>query len=363
MHKATSVPLQLKGPAEPPPATSFDLRKDWLACNREEILAPDLPIIDPHHHLWDRHWRYLLGDLLADVESGHRVLKTVYVQCNSMYRLDVGAQWASLGETEFVNGVAAMAASGGYGPVEACAGMVAHIDLMLGDGARKVLERHQCAAGPRLKGIRNSSVWDEDARIVTTRRPSPPGLLSAEPFRQGFAHLHSLGLSFDAWLYHPQIPELVDLARAFPDTQIVLDHLGAPLGVHSYANRRAEVFATWRKNIEMLSSCPNVCVKLGGLGMPVMGFGFETGAEPPSSLTLAKAWRDYFDVCIEAFKPERCMFESNFPVDKQSYSYATLWNAFKRYADSFSHDDVAALFHDTAERIYKLGPSPEAGIP
>ena len=346
---------------EQPTATHFDPRPEWLAATNEEILAPELPIIDPHHHLWDRNWRYLLDELNQDVSSGHNIRATVYVQATSMYRLHVPPEWQSLGETEFANGVAAMSASGAYGTVRACAGLVGYVDLLLGHQAAPILERHVATAGPRLKGIRNSSVWDPDPGIVTTRRQPPPQMLADRAFREGFALLEENSLSFDAWLYHPQIPELVDLARAFPAVTIILDHVGAPLGVGHYANRRAEVFANWSRDIKMLADCPNVHVKLGGLGMPVMGFGFEHLPVAPSSVVLADRWKPYFDVCIEAFGTNRCMFESNFPVDKQSCSYAVLWNAFKRYAAGFSGSEMADLFHDTAARIYRLDQS-DAGL-
>jgi predicted TIM-barrel fold metal-dependent hydrolase len=353
-RRRSAVQPRHVGPMEAPSPTHFEPREEWLARISEEIIDPDLPIIDPHHHLWDRSWPYLLGELLADAQSGHNVKATVYVQCTSMYRKDARPELASLGETEFVNGVAAMAASGIYGPVEACAGMVGHVNLLLGEAARPILERHCAAAGFRFKGVRNSSVWDADPAIVSTRTRPPKGLLASRSFRDGFAQLESLGLSFDAWLYHPQIAELTDLARAFPTTMIILDHIGAPLGVHAYASRRADVFEQWRSSIGALAMCENVHIKLGGLGMPIMGFGFHSLASPPSSARLMQAWKDYFDVCIEAFGTRRCMFESNFPVDKQSYGYAILWNAFKMYASHFSAAEVADLFHDTAARVYKL---------
>ena len=350
-----------KLPARAAAATHFNLRPDWLSSMREEIIEPDLPIIDPHHHLWDRDWRYLLDELIGDVGSGHNIRSTVYVQATSMYRASAPSEWQSLGETEFANGVAAMSASGAYGEFRACAGIVGYVDLMLGDRAALVLDRHIEAAGSRLKGIRNSSVWDPDPSIVTTRRQPPRGLLADRSFREGFALLEARRLSFDAWLYHPQISELRDLARAFPGATIILDHVGAPLGVGSYANRRAEVFSHWRRDMQALAECPNVNVKLGGLGMPVMGFGFETMAVAPSSEILAEAWRPYFDLCIEVFGTRRCMFESNFPVDKQACSYGIVWNAFKRCASGLSASEKADLFHDTAARVYRLDePDPRA---
>jgi predicted TIM-barrel fold metal-dependent hydrolase len=338
------------------PTIHFPVDERWLAGLVEDAIEPERPIVDPHHHLWDRQQRYLFDELLKDLNTGHNILSTVYLQCGSMYRADGDIAYASLGETEFVNGVAAMSASGGYGKLRACAGIVGHADLQrLGDAVQPVLEAHLRAGGGRFRGIRNSSVWDADATIVTVPSPPPKGLLGDARFRAGFARLGPLGLSFDAWLYHPQIGELAALARAFPGTTIVLDHVGAPLGIGVYKDRRAEVFEAWRDAIRDIARCPNVSVKLGGLGMKVMGFGFEEAPHPPGSEQLAQAWRPYLETCIEAFGPDRAMFESNFPVDKQSCSYAVLWNAFKRFAAQYSPAEKHALFVGTAARVYRLG--------
>jgi L-fuconolactonase len=337
------------------PTIHYPVDERWLATYVEEAIDPRRPIVDPHHHLWDRQQRYLLDELLKDLNTGHNILATVYLQCGSMYRADGDPAYASVGETEFVNGVAAMSASGSYGTPRACAGIVGHADLQrLGAGIEPVLEAHVRAGGGRFRGIRNSSVWDADSSIVTTPTPPPRGLLGDARFREGFARLATFGLSFDAWLYHPQIGELAALARAFPDTTIVLDHVGAPLGIGVYEGRRAEVFETWRDAIRDIARCPNVNVKLGGLGMKVMGFGFEKQPRPPSSEELAREWRPYLETCIESFGVDRAMFESNFPVDKQSCGYAVLWNAFKRFAAGYSEADKHALFVGTACRVYRL---------
>lgn len=329
------------------------VRQEWLDRRQEEILEPDLSIIDPHHHLWDRPgWRYLLDELLADLNSGHCIVATVFLQCRAMYRADGPAPLRPVGETEFVNGVAAMSASGGYGPARVCAGIVGHADLTLGAAVREVLEAHRRAGGDRFRGIRHSN-----ARDTSVPRPTDaprPELLADPHFREGFAQLAPLGLSFDAWLYHPQIPELAALARAFPDTPIVLDHVGGPLGIGAYAGRRAETFADWTTSIRDLATCPNVSVKLGGLGMPLTGLSFHERPEPPSSEQLAAASRPYFDTCIDAFGAGRCMFESNFPVDKESFSYAVYWNACKRLARGAGAAEKAALFGGTAARFYRI---------
>jgi predicted TIM-barrel fold metal-dependent hydrolase len=260
-----------------------------------------------------------------------------------------------VGEIEFANGVAAMSASGGYGKPRVCAGIVGHADLTLGSRVEPVLAAHIRAGGDRFRGIRHITAWDADPSIRNPAYSPPRGLLGDKAFREGFAVLGRLGLSFDAWLYHPQIGELADLARAFPATRVVLNHVGGPIGIGAYAGKRKEVFAAWAASIAALADCPNVCVKVGGLGMRMGGFGFHEKAEPPSSGTLAAAWRPYVETCIEAFGPSRCMFESNFPVDKISGSYALYWNAFKRLASGASAADKAALFRDTAKRFYRLG--------
>lgn len=331
------------------------VRQEWLSRWHEDILEPELPIVDPHHHLWDRGgWRYLLDELLADLTSGHNILATVFVQCRSMQRADGPEELRPVGETEFVNGVAAMSASGGYGQTQICAGIVGHADLQLGARVRAVLEAHVRAGGGRFRGIRHIAAWDADASTMNPGNPAPPRMLADSAFREGFAQLAPLNLSFDAWLYHPQIEELTDLARAFPDTRIVLNHVGGPLGIGVYADRRDEVFTGWQHSISDLATCPNVHVKVGGLGMRINGFGFEQALEPPSSQALADAWRPYVETCVEAFGAGRCMFESNFPVDKGSYPYAAYWNACKRLAAGASADEKADLFSRTAARFYQI---------
>ncbi|HET7340267.1 MAG TPA: amidohydrolase family protein [Methylomirabilota bacterium] len=321
----------------------------------EEVLEPALPICDPHHHLWDHPGRrYLLDELLGDTGSGHDVRATVFVECLSMYRADGPAPLRPVGETEFVNGIAAMSASGRYGPTRVAAGIVSFADLSLGEAVGAVLDAH-LAASPRFRGIRHATAWDASEAIRNAHTNPPAGLLGEAGFRRGFAELARRRLTFDAWLYHPQIAELTALARAFPDTTIVLDHFGGPLGIGPYQGRRAEVFAAWRSAVGTLAECPNVVAKLGGLVMPLNGFGFHKRAEPPSSTELAEATRDWYLHTIDAFGVDRCMFESNFPVDKVSASYRVLWNSFKRIAAKFSAAEKAALFHDTAARVYRLG--------
>jgi len=344
----------------PDPATAptphLPVRPDWLAKRQEEILEPALPIVDPHHHLVDRAntGRYLLPELLGDTGSGHNIVATVYLEWLSMYRAEGPVPLRPVGEIEFANGVAAVAASESFGKTKVCAGIVSYADLMLGDQVEEVLEAMILAGGGRFRGIRyiSASHPDEAARGSSINRPS--GLLLNAKVREGFAKLHPLGLSFDAWMYFTQLGELVDLARAFPETPIVLDHVGGPIGIGPYAGKRDDVFTEWKNSITELARCPNVHVKLGGLGMRLFGFDVHAGALPPSSEQLATAWRPYIETCIAAFGPERAMFESNFPVDKGSGSYPVFWNAFKRIAAGCSAAEKEALFSGTARRFYRL---------
>jgi predicted TIM-barrel fold metal-dependent hydrolase len=332
-----------------------DPREDWLAQRKEQVLDPARPIVDPHHHLWDRGGqRYLIEEMVADIASGHNIIATVYVEARSMYRAGGPEALRPIGEVEFVNGAAAMSASGGYGPAAICAGIVGHVNLLLGEGARPVLEAEVAAGGGRFRGIRHSSAWDADADVAGMYATRPKGLLLDTTFRKGFACLAPLGLSFDAWLFHPQIGELTDLARAFPDTRIVLDHCGGPVGIGSYANRREEIFPVWKASIQEIAKCPNVVVKLGGLAMRLLGYDFHERPVPPSSEEAATAWRPYIETCIEAFGPHRCMFESNFPPDKGQCSYQVIFNAFKRIAAQYSEAEKTALFSKTAADVYRL---------
>jgi predicted TIM-barrel fold metal-dependent hydrolase len=338
------------------PSPHLPVRPEWLARRQEEILDPELPIVDPHHHLVDRDntGRYLLPELLADTGSGHNIVATVYLEWLSMYRAAGPVEMRPVGEVEFANGVAAMAASGLYGATKVCAGIVGYADLMLGAAVEPVLEAMIMAGGGRFRGIRYISAAhpDEAARGSSINRPA--GLLMNDKVRRGFARLHPLGLSFDAWMYFTQLGELVDLARAFPETPIVLDHVGGAIGIGPYAGHRDAVFAQWRAAIQELARCPNVHVKLGGLGMRLFGFDVAAQEMPPGSEELAALWRPYIETCIAAFGPERAMFESNFPVDKGSGSYHVFWNAFKRIAVGCSAVEKSALFADSARRFYRL---------
>ena len=337
--------------------THLAVRPEWLARRKEKILEPDLPIIDPHHHLIDRpdHGTYLLADLLADLASGHNVVATVYLEWMSMYRADGPVEMRPVGEVEFANGVAAMCASGSYGKTRACAGIVGHAELTLGSGLGSVLEAMMAAGGDRFRGVRFIACTDPDQAQWGAKLMRPQGTLLDKKAREGFALLAPLGLSFDTWVYHPQLGDVIDLARAFPGTQICVDHVGGPIGIGRYQGKRDAVFADWSQRIKELAACPNVHVKLGGLGMKMFGFGFHDAEVAPGSEQLAAAWRPYVETCIEAFGPKRAMFESNFPVDKISYGYGVYWNACKRLAKGMSTAEKADLFYGTASRFYRLG--------
>lgn len=334
------------------------VRPDWLARRREPALEPDLPIVDPHHHLIDRpqSGTYLLKDILRDIDSGHNVVATVYLEWHSMYRAHGPVELRPVGEIEFANGIAAMCASGGYGVPRVCAGIVGHGELTLGARVRPVLEAMIAAGNGRFRGIRFITASDADQRAWGAIATRPQGWLLDRTVREGFAQLAPLGLSFDAFMYHPQLGDLLDLARAFPDTPICLNHVGGAIGLGRFQGKREEVFPDWRARIRDLASCANVHVKLGGMGMQVFGFDFHEGELPPDSERLAAAWRPYVETCIEAFGAKRAMFESNFPVDKGSYGYGVFWNACKRLAAGTSADEKADLFHGTASRFYRLGP-------
>ncbi len=333
--------------------------KVWLDLTVEETLEPDLTICDPHHHLWEfRHERvahcYLLNEILADVNSGHNVVSTVFIECGAMYKTSGPETMRVLGETEFANGVAAMSASGLYGEVRIVAGIVGTANLKLGSGVGAVLDGQIAVAGGRFRGIRHQATWDASDEVPNGRNVSKPHTFLDPIFREGFAELAPRQLSFEGWCFHPQIPELTDLARAFPETTIILNHFGGPVGIGPYAGKQDEYFADWQRDISELAGCPNVVAKLGGINMELNGFGWHEMARPPTSEELMQATRRFYEHTIEAFGVERCMFESNFPVDMVTCSYNVLWNSFKRLTADYSAAEKAALYHDTANRVYRL---------
>jgi predicted TIM-barrel fold metal-dependent hydrolase len=328
----------------------------WLArALPETVIEPELPVIDTHHHLWERpDHRYLLHEFLADVATGHNVVATVFLECNAMYRATGPVELRPLGQTEFVAGMAAMSESGGYGPTRVAAGIVGFADLTLGDRVEPVLEAHVRAGGGRFRGVRHSAAWDASPIIGSSHTANGLHLMRQADFRAGLARLTKLGLSLDAWAFHPQLADVVELARTFPDANIIVGHVGGPLGYGPYTGKRDEVFALWKAGVTELARCPNVTMKLGGMMMRLAAYDYRSEPRPPSSEELAALWRPYIEPCIELFGPTRCMFESNFPVDKMGIGWVALWNAFKRIAAGASADEKQALFSATARRAYRL---------
>lgn len=334
----------------------------WIDQVVEDALEPELPVCDPHHHFWKhragghlRDPRYLLEELVADTTSGHNITSTVFIECRQEYRPDGPVEMRPLGETEFVRALADESAAGATGAMKAAAAIIGHVDLMLGERARAVLEAQIEAGGGRFRGIRHTASWDASDAVRNGYLDPPPGLYLDRSFRAGFSHLAPLGLTFEAWCYHPQVPDVTSLARAFPETTIVMDHLGGPLGLGPYAERREEVFRHWQGVIGDLASCPNVVIKLGGIQMDVSGFHWEDRPRPPTSAELAEVTRPWHEFALEKFGTDRAMFESNFPVDKLSCGYGVLWNSFKRIAQGASAAEKARLFHDNAVRVYRIG--------
>ena len=325
------------------------VRTEWLQRHREDVIEPAMPIVDAHHHFYDRPgWQYLIDDYKADARSGHAVCASVYMQALTRYRASGLEELKPVGETEYVAQVTEAALP------RVAAGIVGYADLRLGSAVRDVLEAHLDAGRGRFRGVRHLTTWDVDASLANPLTAAPKSLLLDGAFRAGLAQLAPLGLTYDAWLFFPQLPELIDTAKALPGTTFIVDHCGGVVRIGAYQERRHEVFARWSASMRELACLPNVHVKLGGLGMRINGFDFEKGELPPSSEALARTWKPWIETCIEAFGADRCMFESNFPVDKGSYSYAVGWNAFKRLTAGCSAAERQALFEGTATRVYRL---------
>jgi predicted TIM-barrel fold metal-dependent hydrolase len=328
-------------------------RHDWLETSQEVVVDPDIPIVDPHHHVLDMPThRYMFEDVLEDFGSGHNVVASVYVQCNSMYRASGPEEMKSVGETEFVNGIAAQSASGKYGPTRVFAGIVGSTDLRLGSAVEPVLEAHIRAGGNRFRGIRPTIVWHEDPDV---RPIDIDGHLLVEPkAKEAIKSLERMGLTLDAWAFFTQLEDTLEICRLFPDLTVIVDHTGGPLGFGPYEGRRDEFFGVWRERIETIASCPNAYMKIGGLGMRYAGFNFNTLPQAPSSDMLVQAWKPYVESCVEAFGPSRCMFESNFPIDKGMFSYQVVWNAFKKLSSQYTLEERLRLLGGTAAAAYRL---------
>jgi predicted TIM-barrel fold metal-dependent hydrolase len=333
--------------------TQLPVRPEWLALQQEEIVDPEMPVIDAHHHLWDPPGRrYLFDEFLWDVSTGHNVAATVFAQCHAMYRADGPYALKPVGETEFVAGVAAQSESGAYGPAKICAAIVGSVDFALGDGVAEVLEAHIRAGGGRFKGIRGRTSWDASPEVH--KLPTPPGVMMEKATRDAVRQIQRAGLTFDIWAFHTQMDEAFDLCAQFPDLPIVINHVAGPLGAGPYAGRRSEIFPVWASKIRRLAELPNTYMKVGGLGMRFTGYEFHLQDRPPSSDDLARAWGPYVETCIQAFGPARCMFESNFPVDKAMCSYPVLWNAFKKMSAAYAPEERARLLSGTAARFYGI---------
>ena len=330
---------------------------EWLALNPETTLEPDIPICDPHHHFWVQrpepvdYQQYLLDDLAGDINSGHNVRSTVFVEARSQYRTEGPEEMRSVGEVEFVQAIADDSATGRLGPGRAAAAIIGRADLKLGDAVKPVLEALQAASPNRFSGIRHSVGWSphpdlEDREVE--------GCLGRDDYRAGAKVLSDMGLVLENSLYFPQMADLAAFARSAPDLTIVLNHIGGMCRIGPYANRDDEVMAEWRKGIDETADCPNIVMKLGGIGMPRIGFDWHTREKPVSSEEVAESVGPWMNYIIEKYGPNRCMFESNFPVDKVSFSYNVMYNAFKRMSSGYSASERADLFHDTAARVYSI---------
>jgi predicted TIM-barrel fold metal-dependent hydrolase len=325
--------------------------------HQEPTMEPEIAICDPHHHFWDfriariPYQRYLLHELVADIRGGHDVRSTVFIEARAMYRSDGPVEMRPVGEVEFVQGLAAAAASGLYGPCRAAAAIIGHADLKLGDRVELVLEALQAASPNRFRGIRHTVTWDPHPEVENREKE---GVLTSAEYRAGARMLARMGLSLDTGVCFPQLPELAEFARAVPDLTIILNHLGGLNRSGPYGNRDEEIMPVWRNGIAAVAQCSNIHLKLGGIGMPRLGFDWHTRDKPIGSEELASSIAPLMNYCIEQFGPGRCMLESNFPVDKVSFSHHILFNAFKRFSKSYSVSERAALFHDTAVRVYRI---------
>jgi L-fuconolactonase len=332
--------------------------EEWLSrAAPEAALEPDLPIVDSHLHFWHHAsgHKYFVEDFARDLAaSGHNVDATIFVECNAMYRAHGPAHLKCIGETEFAVGMAAMGASGKYISCRTAAAIVAFADLTLGGRTRETLEAHIEAANGRLSGVRQRAKWDPDPVVRGPVSADQPGLYLNPEFGRGLDLLTTMGLSFDASIYDPQIPDVTALAQAHSEANIILIHSGSPVGHGSYAGKEDENHARWLASMKELAKCPNVSVKMGGVLMTLGNFDFTVAEAPPTSQQLADLWRPYIEPCVELFGAERCMVSSNFPVDKAGFGYGTVWNMFKRIFASCSAYEKSLIFGGSAKRIYRL---------
>lgn len=327
-------------------------RDDWLAQYSEDILEPEREIVDPHHHLWIGRGGsdYLLDHLWKDTGSGHNVVQTMFMECHWSYRKDGPEHLKSIGETETVAAVAE-AAKQDTSKAQ-IAGIIAHTNLRAPE-LDEALDAHIEASQGLFRGIRHAGAFDTDPALFIKPRQRE-GLYQMPEFQAGVRRLSERGFTYDTWQYHHQLKGLTEVARAAPGTTIILDHFSTPLGVGAYAGKRAEIFEQWKLDIAELAKCPNVHAKLGGLAMPDNGWGYDAQDLPATSDQIVTDHGDWYHHTIDLFGPDRCMFESNFPVDRASVSYHVIWNAFKKIAAQYSEDEKTAMFSGTARRVYSL---------
>lgn len=327
-------------------------RQSWLDQTVEDPIDPNRVIVDPHHHLWNRDGTaYELEAIWADTMAGHNVVQTVFIECGSNYYRDVPKGFAPVGETAYVAGLAKLAARDLTKPQ--IAGIVAHADLRL-ENLGDVLDAHADVGGPLFRGVRHALAWDDEPSAFKIQSRGSSGLAHDPAFRRGLALLGERGLTYDTWHYHHQNKDFIALAKAVPETTLVLDHFGTPLGVGRFEGKRAEIFETWKDDMSALAECPNVVAKLGGMAMPDNGYGWHTRDVPIGSDEFVEAMAPWYHHMIACFGPARCMFESNFPVDRASLSYGVLWNGLKKIVAPYSEEEQAQMFSGTARRVYSL---------
>ena len=329
----------------------------------EPALDPGRPIIDPHLHLWDIQPvsggimaadRFLLPEALGLIAaSGHDITHSVFVECHTMYRPDGPFELRSLGETEFASGVAAMCASGVYGPRLLNHRIVGSADLHLGAAVEPVLALHAARAGERFRGIRYNTAYSEAGLFGRACAPESRGLMLDPKVHEGARVLARMGFSLDQWCFHTQLGELTAFVDAVPELTFILDHLGTPDAHGVHAGRAGQAHAEWTAGIRELAKRPNVLVKLGGMGMD-LGRMMTGEVGRAASSELAEAWRPRIETCIEAFTPARCMFESNWPPDRSAGGYGAIWNAFEIVAQGCSEDEKDQLFRRTAAAAYHI---------
>tara|TARA_B100001142_G_scaffold213228_1_gene211339 strand:+ start:1885 stop:2913 length:1029 start_codon:yes stop_codon:yes gene_type:complete len=329
---------------------------DWLAQVKEEIINPELPIIDPHHHLWNgdnqlaSSFPYLIDNLSEDTNSGHNIVGTIFMECAQGYYHEGEDKYKPIGETEYVMKV--IKDSKKTSNSANIIGIISFADLMLGSEVKDVLNQHILIGEGLFKGIRHAAGWDQSNEIHNSHSNPIKNIYYDPSFRKGAEELIKLNLTFDAWHYHNQISDLSIFAKDYPELTIIHDHFGGPLGVGPYQGKKQEIFKKWKDDISQLSENKNVHSKLGGLAMPVNGWNFHKQDKPATSDQIIEMHYDYYLHAIECFGVDRCMFESNFPVDRRSISYHVLWNAFKKMVSNYSNEDKNKLFFQNAKDIY-----------